>query len=295
MLNSAFKLVPTGFAVANSTASEVSSDVLPICPYHNQIIFAKSARDTLVESQGLIDLQDFFVRKQILDYKKAVGIEEVIYKEDMTSFFAGITRIARVVPDYIHLIKLLFQSEAFPMLGSLTKELITSVNPGVFGMKAFTTYQRVQRLYSEGDYEKAGRVLVNGILDDHQMQTEASVSWYALPYDEGSSYPGEDIAGYMAGLIYHFVGEEDLNTDNLAACVGSQKGLKENFSEAIDSLNKRKNDDVSVGIAHLNAIFLGLDSYVADCSDQTKEQVQKIQEVARSAGTLDEAAIVANL
>ncbi len=67
-----------------------------------------------------------------------------------------------------------------------------------------------------------------------------------------------------------------MNYDNLASCVGSQDILKDNFKQAVDSLNRRTDDDVAVAVTHLQAIFLGLENYVTDCSDQTKEQVDKI-------------------
>ena len=58
-----------------------STDVLPRCPYHDQIIMARAARDEFLDQQGLTDFQEFVTRKTILDYQKATGIEEVIYKE----------------------------------------------------------------------------------------------------------------------------------------------------------------------------------------------------------------------
>ena len=183
----------------------------------------------------------------------------------MTQFFAGIVHLVRAVPAYIDIFKTLFRSDTFPLLREFIADEITEIRPAIFSTKAFRTYNKTKKLYAEGQYEEAGAELINGIFNDHQVQTAPSVEWSRLPYD-GDMYPGEDVAGYMAGLIYHFT-DEEMNYDNLAACVSSQDILKESFQEAIGSIQKRTNDDISVGLAHLRAIFLGLDSNVANCSE----------------------------
>ena len=52
-------------AMAIGTSDEVP-DVLAHCPYHNQIIVARAARDTYFENQGLLDFQEFTVRNEII-------------------------------------------------------------------------------------------------------------------------------------------------------------------------------------------------------------------------------------
>ena len=66
--------------VALTTNSE---EVLAHCPYHNQIIVARAARDAFITQQGLEDFSDFVIRKEIQDRRKSVAIFEIMYREDM--------------------------------------------------------------------------------------------------------------------------------------------------------------------------------------------------------------------
>ena len=69
-----------------ATPAEVAQtgDVLPMCPYHAQIDFYRAARDSFLESQGLVDLQQKVMRLQLVFYQKSVAIEEIVYREVMT-------------------------------------------------------------------------------------------------------------------------------------------------------------------------------------------------------------------
>lgn len=120
---------------------------------------------------------------------------------------------------------------------------------------------------------------------------EGSLDWPRLPY--APSHDGEEVAGYLAGLIYGFTKEESY--DNLASCVNSQDTLLNSWTQATDSLMARHNDDVATFVAHTHATILGLSSYVAECSEQTRSQVERIQEQVQTEGEPSEEAILANL
>lgn len=96
-----------------------------------------------------------------------------------------------------------------------------------------------------------------------------SLDWPRLPY--APSHDGEEVAGYLAGLIYGFTSEESY--DNLASCVISQDTFLDSWTQATDSLMARHNDDVATAVAHTHATILGLDSLVAECSEETRSQV----------------------
>ena len=53
------------------------SEILPISPIKNQIQFALAVRDTFLEQEGLQDIQDFVLRKDIEDMETTVGWIEV--------------------------------------------------------------------------------------------------------------------------------------------------------------------------------------------------------------------------
>ena len=88
-------LQATGTAVVSSDSTEV----LAHCPYHNQIIFARAARDAFISQQGLNDFSEFVIRKDIQDRRKAVGVFEVMYREDMRMNFTGMGRLFYVAKE----------------------------------------------------------------------------------------------------------------------------------------------------------------------------------------------------
>jgi len=257
--------------------------VLPHCPYHAQIDFFRAARDTFLESQGLLDLQEFEVRREILDRQKAVAIEELVYREDMTMMWSGLGRIVNVAIDYFRLLSLVRGSDNW----TTEYDRLTSINILQFAMEAYTTFGKVTKLWAEAQYAAAGKALADGMFPERQAK-EGNLDWPALPYQP--VHQGEEVAGYVWGAINAFTGVK--STDNLAGCISESETLLLDFRAVDESLMKRSNEDVVQGLAHLAATYKSLSSYVAGCSDQTKQQVQMVE--ARLVAT-DEAKILANL
>jgi hypothetical protein len=90
-----------------------SDEVLPHCPYHPQIDFYNAALSNFLDSQGLVDFQEFSTRKEIIDRKKAVAIEEMIYREDMKMFWSGSGRLVNCLIDYYRLYTKIIRSNNF--------------------------------------------------------------------------------------------------------------------------------------------------------------------------------------
>ena len=122
---------------------ENNEEVLPHCPYHPQIDFYHAARDAFLESQGLTDFQEYEVRKEIIDRKKAVAIEEMIYREDMSMFWSGGSRMAHCLMEYMRLYSQLLASDNW----STEYHLLKETNPMTFAMQAWTTWGQVSNLW----------------------------------------------------------------------------------------------------------------------------------------------------
>ena len=111
-----------------------------------------AARDTFIESQGLMDFQEFMIRKEIADDQKVVGIFEVAYREDRHQLFTGIGRLYNVAIDYWQLFKLVKKSDNWSIEWSRFRE----TNPMQFASSAWATYFEVSSLYAHEEYEAAG-------------------------------------------------------------------------------------------------------------------------------------------
>ena len=90
-----------------------------------------------------------------------------------------------------------------------------------------------------------------------------NVKWPPLQFKP--VYPGEEVAGILAGFIFKFTGEH--NSDNLAACVGDRDLLVEDFNESTGKLYSRYNDGIAESMAHVKGTILGLTSFVSRCSE----------------------------
>ena len=151
-------LKATGIATTHK-ATSTGEEVLPHCPYHNQIIFARAAVSTFVAQQGLDDFKEYFIRKEIQDHRKSVAIEEIIYREDMRMFFTGIGRILNVARESFQLVNVLRKSDNWLIEWRRVKQ----VEPMSFGMHAYTTYGQVMQMYNDGQFEEAGEALSLGL------------------------------------------------------------------------------------------------------------------------------------
>ena len=73
-----------------------NGDILRICPDDNFMTAAIAARDHFYMKEGLMDLEKFVVRKNIVDKQKAVATNEFLYREDMRMFWSGVSRMNNV-------------------------------------------------------------------------------------------------------------------------------------------------------------------------------------------------------
>jgi len=62
-----------------------------------------SARDTFLEQEGLQDIQDFVLRKDIEDMETTIGWIEVQHRDDMRMMFTGVGRLASNIQEVIEL------------------------------------------------------------------------------------------------------------------------------------------------------------------------------------------------
>ena len=146
-------------AGSSAIVSSDSAEVLAHCPYHNQIIFARAARDAFIDQQGLDDFAEFVVRKDIQDKRKSVGVFEVMYREDMRQFFTGCGRLVFVAKETLELFNTLRKSNNW-----VTEyKRMQAIEPASFGIHAYTTYGQVMQMYNEGEYEEAGKALATGM------------------------------------------------------------------------------------------------------------------------------------
>lgn len=80
---------------------------------------------------------------EIEDLRKAVAIEEIIYREDMRQFLTGIGRVVNVALEYYQLLNLLIRSDNWVTEYRRLKH----IEPMSFGMHAYTTYGQVMQMY----------------------------------------------------------------------------------------------------------------------------------------------------
>lgn len=55
--------------------------------------------------QGLTDIQEFVIRKDLLEKQKYVGIEELMYREDIAQIWDGIDILFNTSIDFFYLLK----------------------------------------------------------------------------------------------------------------------------------------------------------------------------------------------
>ena len=156
-------LTAAKIVIVNDKEEISSSEVLPHCPYHAQIDFFNAARDTFYENEGLLDLQEFEVRKEILDRQKAVAIEELIYREDWSMIMSGLNRMRHVVFDGYNLVSQVYGSDNW----STEFRRIKNINPIQFAMEAYATFGKVNQLWAQAQYVAAGEALINGLFPEH--------------------------------------------------------------------------------------------------------------------------------
>ena len=199
-----------GLPIMNET------EVLPICPIHNQILFVLGARDAFLEQEGLRDIQDFIVRKDIEDMETTIGFKEIKHRDDMRQFFSGVGRLLSNLQEDIELFQKLKKSRNWKTekarLGHFREELPD--NNGLMWL-LLGTYGRVSELYENGLYREAGSELAISFFPTKHMPF-GNISWPMLPY-EMVPVKGEQSSSLLAGLLYGFTKEERF--DNLTACV----------------------------------------------------------------------------
>ena len=115
-----------------------------------------------MENQGLLDLQEFIAREEIIVRSRNLAVEEIRFREDMGMFFAGGYRLYHVAKDYYDLYLKLASTKNFATLF----KRVSSMNPMTFGMKAWTTWTRVIELWNRAEYTKAGQVFADGMFTD---------------------------------------------------------------------------------------------------------------------------------
>jgi len=142
--------------------------------------------------------------------------------------------------DYYELFNLIIVSENWTTLWNRFKQ----INPVQFAASAWMTYTQVSSLYAQQQYEAAGEAIANGLFPEKQAMV-GNVKWPPLQYKP--VYPGEEIAGVLAGFIFKFTGEH--NSDNLAACVGNREQLVQTYNEATSKLYGRYNNDIAESMA----------------------------------------------
>ena len=262
---------------------EVDEEVLKHCPYHHQIDFYRAARDEFYASQGLVDFQEFEVRKEIIDRKKAVAIEEMIYRETTGMLWTGMNRMGECLWEYARLYSKLLASDNW----TTEYHRLKGTNPMAFAMQAYTTWNQVSELWAKAQYTAAGRAFADGLFPMKQAG-ESNVTWDDLPYDEPEQ--GEEVSGYVAGSIMAFTGEQ--NTDDLASCLADQDVLLKGFQESSASIMKRYNDDITDGVAHMTQVLNSIEGAVSECKASTQKQVKAM---TAKLGKVNEKTIIGNL
>ena len=150
------------------TTTEVAeTEVLPHCPYHAQIDAWNAFRDEFIESQGLLDLQEFEVRREIVSREKAVAIEELIYREDTKMIISGVKRAINVLSDYYELYTTVYHSDNW----SIEFERLKTINPVQFIGEAYATYGKVSQLWADAQYAAAGKALADGLFPTVQPKS----------------------------------------------------------------------------------------------------------------------------
>ena len=239
-------------------------EVLPHCPYHPQIDFYRAARDAFLESQGLVDLQEFVVRDDIIGRKKAVAIEELIYREDMKQFWSGGYALFNCLKEYYDLYTTVYYSE------NLTSEYarLTELKPMQFGTAAWMAYMQAKTLWDNERYADAGKAFADALFPI-KLEDESSIDWDLKPLPYVEPYTGEEVAGYVSGAISSFISEK--NSDNLAECLQDQDILLKSFQQSSESIMKRYNADIEDGLAHLHETYESLVGATANCSTKTQK------------------------
>ena len=82
-------------------------------------------------------------RKEIIDRKKNVAIEELIYREDMAMFWTGGSRVVTCLLDYVKLFSQILATKNWHKLFEQLKE----INPPQFGMEMMSTWGQVSTLW----------------------------------------------------------------------------------------------------------------------------------------------------
>ena len=141
------------------TSDTTSTEVLKHCPYHRQILFYYAARDEFLNTEGLVDMQEFMVRDNIIDRKKNLAIEEIMFREDMAMFWRGGYRLANCALDYYSLYSKILGSDNL----ATEWKRVHEINPIQFGMEAWTTWTRIIELWNRAEYTKAGKIFTNGM------------------------------------------------------------------------------------------------------------------------------------
>ena len=182
-------------AMAVVSMDDTVPDVLPRCPYHDEIVMFNSAKDTFNSQEGLLDFQEFSLRHDIISKQKAVATFELIYHDDVKMVLSGLSRMTHVVKDSYYLYKNVFKSDNW----SVAANSISAEKPAKLAMKGYLTWNQVKSLRAEGKYEEAGAALITGLFSE-QLESHGNVEWNSLPYEPAQA--GEEVAGAYAGLIF---------------------------------------------------------------------------------------------
>jgi len=149
-------------------------------------------------------------RKEIIDRKKNVAIEELIYREDMAMFWTGGSRVAHCLLDYLRLFSQILATNNWHALLEHLKE----INVPQFGMEMMSTWGSVSTLWKQAQYAAAGKAMADGLFPT-KYESVGNIKWEPLPYD--APYSGEEVAGYVNGTIKALTGET--TPDTLAECL----------------------------------------------------------------------------
>ena len=146
----------TAMVAGNDAAA---TEVLAHCPFHAQINAFRAFRDEFLEVQGLLDLQEFEVRREIIDRAKSVAIKELKYRDDTKMLISGAKRMVNVVAEYYELYTNVYHSDNW----ATEFDRLKHINFMQFGMDIYTTFGKVSALWADAQYAAAGKAVADGL------------------------------------------------------------------------------------------------------------------------------------
>ena len=194
----------------------------------------------------------------------------------MRMMFTGVGRLMSNLQEVIELFQKLRTSDNWVTERARLEQMYEEKSgDNAFMWQIMGVYGRVSELYQQGLYKEAGEELAVSLFPT-KREKQGNVQWPMLPWVDDIT-EGEEISGLLTGLLYGFAKEEKF--DNLVQCVTNQDRIVADITSTIESLFLRSNDDVIESVAKLRKLFNTLDKDLKGCNENTRGQVNILQEM----------------